>query len=377
MPSSNAVAMDAGYIVNRNGVVHERQRGGPVDYPFENIILTRESGVSGNVASGNLTFAHARGQLAPPSLDPPGTYLLLGALPRGIARWAVLWFAGISALGCGARSELEDGSRSDAGGGFASGGTGGPSGTSGSLHSSSAANGSGSTSSGVVHGCEGLPGPKMIEVATAEGASYCIDSTEVTNDDYEAFVAANVSIDSQPPECDFNQSWLPHPTNSPGVPVPWPKPGFGRYPINWIDWCDARAYCAFAGKRLCGLIGGGANPADDEDPSANEWTNACTGQGKNAYAYGNTYVEGNCNVGSHSFDDITAAVASFPQCEGGFPGLFDMVGNVSEFVANCSGGYCPLMGASWLNSLDCGSPFSTAIGSGGAIIGIRCCKDAD
>lgn len=54
---------------------------GGVDYPFENIILTSPNGVSGNVASGNVTLAYSRGELAPPSLDPPGTQQLLEFFP--------------------------------------------------------------------------------------------------------------------------------------------------------------------------------------------------------------------------------------------------------------------------------------------------------
>jgi hypothetical protein len=33
--------------------------------------------------------------------------------------------------------------------------------------------------------------------------------------------------------------------------------GSGNFPITNVDWCDAYAYCAGIGKRLCGKIGGG------------------------------------------------------------------------------------------------------------------------
>ncbi len=215
----------------------------------------------------------------------------------------------------------------------------------------------------------------MVKVTTKNGAAYCIDSTEVTNDDYLAFINSKPSLDGQPPECDFNKSYLPHPN----IPEPWPKSGRENYPIHWIDWCDARAYCAFAGKRLCGLVGGQANPQNDLDPEKNEWMNACTHQGDSLYPYGPGLVPGACNVGSVSLDDKSAPVGSFPKCEGGFPGLFDMVGNVSEFVDNCSGGSCETMGPSFFNSGDTCAPSGVVdlIKAGGSIFGVRCCKDSD
>jgi hypothetical protein len=101
----------------------------------------------------------------------------------------------------------------------------------------------------------------MVEVTSASGR-YCIDSTEVTNAHYAAFLAMS-------------------PTPSSGWPAPVDQ---GRHPVTFVDWCDAFAFCRWAGKRLCGKIGDGANaPADLANAAKSQWFNACTAGGTKAY----------------------------------------------------------------------------------------------
>jgi formylglycine-generating enzyme required for sulfatase activity len=104
--------------------------------------------------------------------------------------------------------------------------------------------------------------------------------------------------------------------------------------VSNVDWCDAFAYCAFAGKRLCGKIGGGPVAADAAaDPAQDEWFAACShaDDGQHAFPYGNVYDAATCNASSGA----RVAVGSFPGCVGGYPGLFDMAGNVWEWENRC------------------------------------------
>jgi hypothetical protein len=110
-------------------------------------------------------------------------------------------------------------------------------------------------------GCPSGRGPTMIALAFADAGSYCIDETEVTNGQYQIFINAGVDTNTQNAECSWNTNFKP---NCGGANTTGPN-----QPVTCIDWCDAYAFCKWAGKRLCGKIGGhGANV----DPSANAKT---------------------------------------------------------------------------------------------------------
>jgi len=66
-----------------------------------------------------------------------------------------------------------------------------------------------------------------------------------------------------------------------------------------------------------------------------EWFNACShGDDKlHAWAYGVAFDEDACAPADGS---TPFPVASYPGCVGGYPGLFDMSGNVGEWTNECS-----------------------------------------
>ena len=114
---------------------------------------------------------------------------------------------------------------------------------------------------------------------------YCVDSTEVRGSDYLEFLAATAGdAGGQAPECAWNASYQPSISAA------------GDAPVFGVDWCDARAYCAWAGKRLCGKIGGGPAPASVVNNAfSDEWYRACTKDGTRAFPYGNTRDPNACN----------------------------------------------------------------------------------
>ncbi|HMR07478.1 MAG TPA: SUMF1/EgtB/PvdO family nonheme iron enzyme [Polyangiaceae bacterium] len=186
----------------------------------------------------------------------------------------------------------------------------------------------------------GLSGPALMEVKAPNGKPYCVDATEVTFEQYDAFIAAKVGTAGQQGYCAPNTN-LNYDTacmqklsgKSPNAPA------------VCVDWCDADVYCKWAGKRLCGAIGGGASDYEVfDDPAVSQWFNACSSGGKKKFAYGDTLIS-TCDPSPipWGFD-----VLSRPECAGGFPGLHGMSSNVSEWEAACepepSGSRCVIRG---------------------------------
>jgi len=130
--------------------------------------------------------------------------------------------------------------------------------------------------------------------------AFWIDRTEVTNAKYSRCVKAGAC---QPP-------W----TSSSN---PSGDPRFDNYPVAGMTWQRARAYCAWAGRRL---------------PTKAEWENAARGTDGRVYPWGNTPPDSqrlnyNANLGS------TTAAGSYPA--GASPyGALDMAGNLWEWVAD-------------------------------------------
>jgi formylglycine-generating enzyme required for sulfatase activity len=217
--------------------------------------------------------------------------------------------------------------------------------------------------------CGGEAGPVPVRVGT-----YCIDSTEVTTTQYQAFLAAIGSSDpTQPTECDWNTSFIPT--------YQWPPlPGQGNLPVGGVDWCDARAYCAWAGKRLCGRIGGGTLQfVDGNNPARDEWYRVCSGNGTRLYPYGAAYDASVCNGTSNVREDVGSRPACAPT---EFPGVVDLSGNVFEWEDLCTPGGddagCRVRGGSSNDSpavLACDSTFTPERARSVAPFGIRCCSD--
>jgi formylglycine-generating enzyme required for sulfatase activity len=220
----------------------------------------------------------------------------------------------------------------------------------------------------------------MVETPTG----FCVDTTEVTNAQYNEFlVAMGSSTSGQSAQCSgWNTSFTP----SSGWPAPAAK---ASHPVNYVDWCDAERYCSWAGKRLCGKVGGGMVPNDVSRklPSVNEWINACTANGANVYPFGSAYVAGACNNADYGAGQ-PIAVTTANQCVGGYPGVYDMVGNVYEWVNACEASStgalaadnaCYIMGAAYYrneaNSRCDNTGYLSSRDDQRDDVGFRCCAD--
>ena len=255
------------------------------------------------------------------------------------------------------------------GGGSPSGGKGGAGGTAGTAGTATGATGGTSTGTN----CVGRAGPVPVNI---EGM-FCIDSTEVTNAQYAQFLASG-----PPAPTDAACAWNFDYTPSDGWPASNPN-----LPVGYVDWCDARGYCAWAGKRLCGAIGGGL--VGSTTSLSNEIYYACSHAGDLVFPYGNMYAATACAT---DFLDSARPVGSSPGCEGGFPGVFDLSGNAAEWQDTCEDSvigeeyaFCHLgsYGYRWIDSGNPpGADFTCRVDqfwSRSTVredTGIRCCSDS-
>lgn len=173
----------------------------------------------------------------------------------------------------------------------------------------------------------------VVMVTNPKGGTYGIDQTEVTRAQYARFVQdKGDDMSGQLPECSGNATYLPQ--------SEWPPLDRLEYPVGYVDWCDAYAYCKWAGKRLCGKIWGGPNEfADFKDPTRSQWYNACTSAGANDYPYGDAYDPQACNGLDRFVGELLPAGAS-PGCSShvaGFTGVLDLSGNKFEWEDSCDG----------------------------------------
>lgn len=300
----------------------------------------------------------------------------------------------------GAQSCAADGTWSacdcgGSGGSAGAGGTGaaaGDSGVGGAVGGAGGASGSGGGGVDGAAGTSGCPsgkGPAMVNVGT-----FCVDTTEVTQAQYAQFVAAKGSdVSGQVKECSWNASYKPAGYAAGSTDALATQCGPTRYdpankpnhPVPCVDWCDAQAFCAWAGKRLCGAVGGGSAYADPGSLLKAELPFACSNGGKTFHPYGDVFKQDACFT--YSDFGVPQNVKGAAECHGlnaPFDVVFDLVGNVAEWSDACdvtpsTGGefdFCPVNG-SYVGGTNtkCGGLHSFYRQDVRGFVGFRCCAE--
>ena len=136
-------------------------------------------------------------------------------------------------------------------------------------------------------------------------APFHIDRTPVTNAQFKAFVDASGYRPRDPHH--FLRDWID------GAP----QPGWENKPVTWVALEDARAYAAWAGKRL---------------PHEWEWQYAAQGTDARLYPWGNTWDASAVPAANRSRTLTPPAdVGAHPQGASPF-GVLDLVGNVWQWT---------------------------------------------
>ena len=226
-------------------------------------------------------------------------------------------------------------------------------------------------------GSDGAPDPcgtylggKMVMIS-----GFCIDVTEVTHAQYNQFLAAGPPA-AQRAACSWNVDF--------GSPVP----GRDDYPAVNVDFCDAVAFCEWAGKRLCGSTEGGQVDPGSAASSLSAWYVACAnGDAKTEWPYGNTFSNSICNGDpDHVLTTASSKVGSYTGCHGVSPpydAIFDMSGNVQEWEDGCyqdkgADDGCSLRGGDWGSNPDtdlaCAHDQTEPRNTIHEAVGFRCCS---
>lgn len=234
----------------------------------------------------------------------------------------------------------------------------------------------------------------MVRVRIVTGAVpivYCIDETEISVASYELFSTAVTPATAKNP--------LPAPCNVAAktsfvAGYPSGADAGAALPVRYVDWCDAFAYCDWAGKRLCGQIGGKTNPYDrPNDPSSGQWRRACSvdkgSVDASVWPYGASPNGELCQTRDRD-TGVADAPPTAPVESGSLSGckgasselnapLFDQSGNVAEWEDSCSPSYvtCWVRGGSFRTpsaQASCAASEAKAPLTRSDAIGFRCCK---
>lgn len=139
---------------------------------------------------------------------------------------------------------------------------------------------------------------------TVDLPAFAIDLYEVTNLQYKAFMDAT----GHRSPAHFRNRTFPA--------------GKADHPVTFVTWDDARAYCAWAGKRL---------------PTDEEWEKAARGADGRMFPWGNQFDINKANTpqrwGRLGHNGDTTPVGAFPDGRSPY-GLYDMSGNVWEWTAS-------------------------------------------
>jgi len=132
---------------------------------------------------------------------------------------------------------------------------------------------------------------------------FWMDQFPVTNSEYEVCVKAGIC---QPPRN----------VSTPTRKIYYGNSEFGKYPVVWARWGDARAYCKFVGKDL---------------PTEAQWEKAARGTDARSYPWGEDMDASYANFQRKDVVGDTVEIGHYPKNVSPY-GVYDMAGNILQWV---------------------------------------------
>ena len=142
--------------------------------------------------------------------------------------------------------------------------------------------------------------------------AFYMDRYPVTNAEYKRFVDAT----DHPVPC-YEVDWVDTRGYNWDPDTRTPPEGKEKHPVVLVSWEDARAYAAWAGKRL---------------PTEAEWERAARSTDGRRWPWGDEFVQGRCNS-KESGVGGTTPVGQYSVAGDSPDGVGDMVGNVWEWTS--------------------------------------------
>jgi len=200
----------------------------------------------------------------------------------------------------------------------------------------------------------------------ADLAPFALDRFEVSNDRFAEFVRAggygNAALWSLGGETAPTRF-----VDKTGLPAPrdWvngaPPAGRGSHPVTGVSWHEAAAYCAWRGGRL---------------PSLFEWEKASRDGRVSRFGilmpWGQYDAKSLGAVRANFSGNDTAPVESFPFAISPY-GIYNMAGNVKEWLVNRVGDGWGTTGGSWQDPMYLFSPVGSQ-SDGSPVLGFRCVR---
>ncbi len=139
--------------------------------------------------------------------------------------------------------------------------------------------------------------------------AFWIDRTEVTNAQYAKCVVAGKCAAPSAAWSDSRDSY-------------YGNVEYAQYPVIFVSWNDANAYCIWAGAQL---------------PTEAQWEYAARGSHNNIYPWGNSPPNSTL-LNYNNYENDTTAVGAYPS-GASWVGAYDLAGNVWEWVHDWFGPY--------------------------------------